>query len=55
MKEYDVYYVTCLCWLNIAAIARQIYLKPGMGVGGLKIRFGGSNRWVFKLDWYVCL
>jgi ribosomal protein S19E (S16A) len=29
---------------SLAAIARQIYLKPGMGVGGLKIRFGGKFR-----------
>lgn len=28
----------------IAAVARQVYMKPGCGVGGLKVKFGGNQR-----------
>merc|ERR1711865_1261419 len=31
-------------YIRAAAIARKIYLQPGLGVGALKRKFGGANN-----------
>eukprot|EP01006_Ploeotia_vitrea_P000855 TRINITY_DN103781_c0_g1_i1.p1 TRINITY_DN103781_c0_g1~~TRINITY_DN103781_c0_g1_i1.p1 ORF type:complete len:145 (+),score=8.25 TRINITY_DN103781_c0_g1_i1:21-455(+) len=37
-------------FIRAAAIARAVYLKPGSGVGSLKVKFGSSGRKSSKGD-----
>ena len=31
-------------YIRVASIARQVYLRPGSGIGGLRKRYGGSYQ-----------